>query len=166
MRFRLVVDGEAHEVEVRDSPRGTVVVVDGATYRARVRPDGDTMDVRIGKASHRFALRGGAVELDGLAHAVMVDSLEEGREGGAARGGETLTVEVRPPMPGRVVRLPAREGAAVRRGQVLAVLEAMKMQNEIVAPVDGVVESVTVKEGESIGGDRIIASIRTGPAAA
>jgi pyruvate carboxylase subunit B len=62
-------------------------------------------------------------------------------------------------MPGRVVLVPIREGSHVRRGDALAVLEAMKMQNEIPAPSDGIVRRVGVKEGESIGSDRVIAVI-------
>jgi pyruvate carboxylase subunit B len=59
-------------------------------------------------------------------------------------------------MPGRVVRVLAEAGAPVKRGQTLVILEAMKMQNEIPAPRDGVVREVAVVEGESITADRVV----------
>lgn len=60
-------------------------------------------------------------------------------------------------MPGRVVRIDARAGTSVLRGQTLLVLEAMKMQNEIPAPRDGLLREVRVSEGESITVDRVVA---------
>ena len=65
----------------------------------------------------------------------------------AARPGSTPVV---PPMPGRVVELRVAEGDAVTKGTVLLVLEAMKMRNEVTAPVDGVVRDVRVREGTNV----------------
>ena len=67
--------------------------------------------------------------------------------GGAAVPGGTPIV---PPMPGRVDELRVRDGQAVRKGDVLLVLEAMKMRNEVAAPVDGVVAGVRVAEGTNV----------------
>jgi glutaconyl-CoA/methylmalonyl-CoA decarboxylase subunit gamma len=54
-----------------------------------------------------------------------------------------------PPMPGKVVEIRVREGDRVAKGDVLLVLEAMKMRNEIVAPVDGVVRYLRVAAGSN-----------------
>ena len=64
---------------------------------------------------------------------------------GAETGGD-----LRSPMPGRVRRSFAREGERVGRGQVLLVLEAMKMEHAIRAPRDGVVRAVHVREGDLV----------------
>jgi len=53
-------------------------------------------------------------------------------------------------MPGRVVRLLASKGDSVRRGQSLLILEAMKMENDIQSPVDGVVDEVFVSAGDTV----------------
>ncbi|MBK5260932.1 MAG: hypothetical protein JJE51_15185 [Thermoanaerobaculia bacterium] len=55
-------------------------------------------------------------------------------------------------MPGRVVRILVEPGAAVRKGAGLLILEAMKMQNEIQAPVDGVVDAIFVESGSTVEG--------------
>lgn len=54
------------------------------------------------------------------------------------------------PMPGKVVKLVASEGAAVKAGEVLLILEAMKMQNEITADADGTVKKFNVSAGQSV----------------
>jgi biotin carboxyl carrier protein len=53
-------------------------------------------------------------------------------------------------MPGLVVAIPVEEGRAVKKGQVLLILESMKMQNELKSPRDGTVGRVRVKAGETV----------------
>lgn len=59
----------------------------------------------------------------------------------APAGGETVNA----PMPGNIVDVKVANGAAVKKGDVLIILEAMKMENEIVAPCDGTVNVVVTK---------------------
>ena len=59
-------------------------------------------------------------------------------------------VAVSAPMPGKILAVKAKEGDSVKAGDVLLVLEAMKMENDIVAPQDGVVASINVKVGDSV----------------
>ena len=54
------------------------------------------------------------------------------------------------PMPGTILRVEVNEGAAVKAGDVLMVLEAMKMENEIPAPRDGTVAQIVVQKGTSV----------------
>ena len=54
------------------------------------------------------------------------------------------------PMPGTILKVNVQNGAAVKKGDVLMVLEAMKMENEIMAPADGTVASVNVAQGASV----------------
>ena len=159
MRFRLVVDGESHEVEVTGEPPGLLVKVDGASYRAKTAREGDRLSIRIGPHRHRIGIRGRQVTVDGLPHEIVTEALDlESRLGVGASGSRSGTVlEIRPPMPGRIVKVTVAAGDAVKRGQTIAVLEAMKMQNEIPAPMEAIVKSVGVREGESIPSDRIIA---------
>ena len=57
---------------------------------------------------------------------------------------------VKSPMPGTILSVPVKAGQSVKTGDVLVVLEAMKMENEIKAGRDGVVASVAVSKGESV----------------
>ncbi len=64
----------------------------------------------------------------------------------APAGGETVTS----PMPGTILSVNVQNGAAVKKGDVIMILEAMKMENEIIAPCDGTIASVNVNSGASV----------------
>lgn len=67
---------------------------------------------------------------------------------------------VKAPMPGNILDVKVGAGDTVAEGQVLMVLEAMKMENDIVAPKAGTVASVNVKKGDSVNRDDLLASIQ------
>ena len=163
MRFRILVDGEPHEIEIDGTPPRITVRVDGAAYRARVSGSSDGFQVHVGSGKHQVVIRGNRVFVDGQPHEVAAEATASVEEGltSEGRAGAGAVLEIRPPMPGRVVKVRVAAGDRVKRGQTLMVLEAMKMQNEIPAPEDAVVRSVSVREGESIPGDRVIAVLES-----
>jgi acetyl/propionyl-CoA carboxylase alpha subunit len=69
--------------------------------------------------------------------------------------------DVRAPMTGRVIKLAAAPGASVRRGEVLVVLEAMKMEYRLVSPRDGRVESLGCKEGDRVDLGKVLVTLAT-----
>ena len=73
--------------------------------------------------------------------------------------GTSGKVAVKAPMPGTIVRVSASVGQSVKKGDLLCVLEAMKMENEIFAPADGVIASVNVTKGTSVATDDVIATL-------
>jgi len=75
----------------------------------------------------------------------------------AAPAGATA---VSAPMPGTILKLLVKEGDAVQSGRTLAVLEAMKMENDIPAPCDGVVASIAVKTGDSVSAGDVLLTLR------
>ncbi|NBJ80581.1 biotin/lipoyl-binding protein [bacterium 1XD42-94] len=68
----------------------------------------------------------------------------------AAPAGAAGSIVVSAPMPGKILGVKASVGQAVKKGQVILVLEAMKMENEIVAPEDGTVATINVSTGDSV----------------
>jgi glutaconyl-CoA decarboxylase len=68
---------------------------------------------------------------------------------GSGQGAAGATV-IKAPMPGTLLSFKAARGAAVKKGDIVLILEAMKMENEIASPVDGVVSSLSVGEGASV----------------
>lgn len=69
-------------------------------------------------------------------------------------------VDVVSPMPGKVFKLVAQPGDQVAEGQVVMILEAMKMENEIVAPQAGTVDAILVKEGDLVETDTVLATLK------
>ena len=63
------------------------------------------------------------------------------------------------PMPGKILGVKASAGQAVKKGQVIVILEAMKMENEIVAPQDGTVASVNVNKGDTVNSGDVLVSM-------
>lgn len=165
-----------------------IATIGGKEYRVEVsRVKGDLYQVKIGdnKVFYVDARRRGCcvysllkenesyeVDVDGRpngGYSVLVkgehfqiDILDEmkkrlrgvlGGVVGAALG------EVSTAMPGKVVKVLVEEGEEVREGEPLVILEAMKMENEFKSPVDGVIKSVRVKEGDVVDTNAVLVMV-------
>ena len=76
-----------------------------------------------------------------------------------AKSGSAGSVVVKAPMPGNIMKVNAKVGAAVKKGDVLLVLEAMKMENDVCAPADGTVASVEVAQGATVETDAVLVTL-------
>ncbi len=76
-----------------------------------------------------------------------------------AAAGSAGSETVKAPMPGTIISVNVAVGDSVKKGQVLVVLEAMKMENEIVSPVDGTVASVNTSKGSSVNAGELLVSL-------
>ncbi len=100
------------------------------------------------------------VEEKGASSSVNVPSLEKAPAPAASPAAAPQgAVTVKAPMPGTIVKVLKQTGDAVKSGDVLCVLEAMKMENDIVAPQDGTIASVHVSKGASVKSDEILFSL-------
>lgn len=68
----------------------------------------------------------------------------------AQAAGGAGSIKVSSPMPGKILAVKANVGDSVKKGQVILILEAMKMENEVVAPEDGTIASIDVTVGASV----------------
>ena len=73
--------------------------------------------------------------------------------------GNAGAIAVKAPMPGTLIKVNVKVGDAVKKGDVLCVLEAMKMENDIMAPADGVVASVEAAKGASVATDAVLVTL-------
>ena len=76
-----------------------------------------------------------------------------------AAAGAAGAVAVKAPMPGNILDVKVSAGASVKAGDVLVILEAMKMENEILAPQDGTVASVNVNKGDTVNSGDVLVSM-------
>ena len=104
------------------------------------------------------------ITVNGVAYSVSVEETAAGAAPVAApaaapkaAAGAAGAVAVKAPMPGNILDVKVKAGASVKAGDVLVILEAMKMENEIVAPQDGTIASVNVRKGDVVNsGDLLI----------
>lgn len=113
------------------------------------------------------------ITVNGTAYDVTVEETEGGAPVAAApaapkpvpkpaapkAAGAAGNVEITAPMPGTIVEVKAKVGDPVKNGTVIAVLEAMKMENDVVADRDGTIASINVSKGESVSTGSVIATI-------
>lgn len=133
-----VVDGVEHEVDlvaVNGQPVYSLLL-GGRSYEAYVSAAGD----------------GWQVLMQGGLYPVQVEDEREKRLRAASGGVANITGEyhLKAPMPGLIVSVPVREDQTVQKGDVLVILESMKMQNELKSPSTGRVARVKVKAGDSV----------------
>ncbi|WP_305799136.1 biotin carboxylase N-terminal domain-containing protein [Roseococcus sp. SDR] len=131
-------------------PEGHAVAVDdGTTQTVRVSGAGERLMLLQGDAAEAFIL---TAEPDGCTLRMAGETWRLHRRDPLAPASEDVAGESRlsAPIPGRVVKLLVAVGEAVTKGQLLAVLEAMKTEIKITAPRDGVVAHLGCAEGENI----------------
>ncbi|WP_296942615.1 acetyl/propionyl/methylcrotonyl-CoA carboxylase subunit alpha [uncultured Massilia sp.] len=128
--WTLDAQGASHALQLVTDDGGRLAIrLDGRAVRGTVRRDGDVLHVFCGGAHHQLAWN------DPLAHA-----------GEHEAAGGRLTA----PMPGKVVAVIAANGQAVKKGEPLVIMEAMKMEHTIAAPSDGLVEEVLYQVGDQV----------------
>lgn len=76
-----------------------------------------------------------------------------------ATTGKAGSVNVTAPMPGKILDVKASAGQAVKKGDVILLLEAMKMENEVVAPEDGTIASINVASGDMVEAGDVLATL-------
>lgn len=155
MKYITTIDNREYLVEILDEKHVTVngkvldvdfssingqrvfsMIIDGKSYESHVNPSDD----------------GWEVLLRGKFYSAQVEDEREKRlrasaEGRAVEGGE---YHLKAPMPGLVVAVLVEDGMRIDKGQVLVILESMKMQNELKSPREGVVSRIKVKPGERV----------------
>ena len=111
------------------------------------------------------------VKIDTLTGATSSVAEEKPRKGIPDTKGEELTSNklakalgaggkiIRPPMPGKIISVKVKEGDNVKAGDVVLILEAMKMANEIISPYTGRVRAVRVSSGQSVAPEDVVISI-------
>ncbi len=154
MHFRYEFDGQVHDVRIEtDEKTGQrTVIVDDVPFDIQgVAPSevlGSCADVRIDDIDHEVARIGlDRLTVNETEHTFGIqDIISVGTGAAIGPGGAS----VRPPMPGKIVALNVHEGQVVEAGEVLLVLEAMKMQNEVNSPARAKVAKIETKIGDTV----------------
>lgn len=150
----VTIDGQAYEIDWQQlaplaaDERGQAVpggryslLINGHSYevyaRQVMKPDTGGYFYEIFLAGQRFE-----VHVEDEREKALAGSIKSAYESGEA--------SVRAPMPGLVLSIPLEAGAKVERGQTVAILEAMKMENDLAAPISGTIKEIRVTKGQTV----------------
>ena len=162
MRYEVEIEGRQVLVEVEKTDLGWRVKTDDSDWKEitggfvqpgelRIGIDGRSVSVGTHVEGDRVALQ---VDSQPLQAIVIDPRSTSAAAGGGASEGVLLT-----PMPGVVVRIPVEVGQAVSAGEVIVVVEAMKMENEFKSAIEGVVESIEIVVGQALEANTRLACI-------
>lgn len=164
MKYTVMIHGERMEVEFEETTPGILrASIGGRTYtlegrciqpgvywfnwnnrsiEVAITPNGDGYIASI--AHHQIPIE-------------VLDTRTALRK--AAQHGQAGVAEIRAPMPGKIVRILLPEGSAVQVNQGILVMEAMKMQNEIKSPKNGILRKFDVTEGMAVNAGDVVATV-------
>ena len=150
MRYAFTIAGRSHHVTLEEHADGPRFVVDGTAFDPKVKAvgkghykvtiEGKTFEFRI----HNGLVTEGPHPLDLEVRRARPELVRKNASGRKSDG------RVKPPMPGKIVEVKVKEGQDVKEGDVLCVLEAMKMQNDLKSPMAGKVTRVHVQDGANV----------------
>ena len=171
MRVSVEINGTTYEIEIDEdveSPRQ--VIINGRKVPIDMSPSWMKQFVKsliIGERSHSVGVdygEGGIPKtawINGVPADLNIDFPGKGKLHG---GRVTILVgaskdKVIAPIAGKIVEVRVREGAKVTEGQILIVLEAMKMENELTAPRDATIKQILCRDGDSVELDQILINL-------
>jgi biotin carboxyl carrier protein len=164
MKYATTVGSQTFTIDVN---RDDQVTVDGETFAVDLISieQGTTFSLLLNNDSHEVLVNeeNGVYQVLLLGHLFNV-SVEDERARRLAQAAHAFVptsgeVQIRAPMPGLVIAIPATEGQIVKEGEVLVILESMKMENELKAPRDGTVSAVRVQPGHNTEQGQILVTI-------
>jgi biotin carboxyl carrier protein len=155
MKYIVTVEGREFGVEILEEGQ---ITLDGVNYQIDVNavPGQPVYSLLVDRKSFEayvFPNQGGYdVLLRGTLYPVTVENERERRLRTAIGGSPAESAEffLKAPMPGLVVAVPVVEGQSVEKGDVLVILESMKMQNELKAPKEGTVTRLRIAAGDNV----------------
>jgi biotin carboxyl carrier protein len=143
--YEVRIGGKVHRVDAFRHDYGTIsMLVDTESYSVQLEELDPAVKVHV---------RGSTYALEVLDERRLRMRRTAGRF--TFEGKQTITA----PMPAKVVKVLARPGEAVREGQVVVVVEAMKMENELTSPKEGTVSAILVVEGQAVEGGAKLAIV-------
>jgi biotin carboxyl carrier protein len=160
MRLIIEIDGREREAEITVVDSVARIVIDGRAREAELSaPEPGLYVLTIANRVYRCAIEPGTITVNGRRMSVAVRDPKRRGAGGKAAGqggGRTTLVA---PMPGKVVRVLCAAGDEVAAGQGVLVVEAMKMQNEVLSPRAGKVAEIRVADGQTVNAGEVLAVV-------
>lgn len=167
MEFEFEIEGDSNHYELnRFTDKCVEIKTNDKSYKTAWKSvkqneveldfDGETYKVYLAKNAQgqiNVSLNGFYFQLNDPGSLPQMDFYESQHEGDAAN-------VLKSPMPGKLIKVNVEAGEEVKKGQTLLIVEAMKMENNIIAPRDGQVEEIFAKEGDSVDSSKVLLSLK------
>jgi biotin carboxyl carrier protein len=141
-----VVDGQDFSWDVAQINKSTYhVIKDNKSYNIEVlkfKPDTKEVFLKVNGNKYKYQIKD---KFDELLKSLGMDNLAT-----------TKVSDLKAPMPGLVLEVDVEVGQSVAKGDTLLILEAMKMENVIKSPTDGVIKSIVAKKGEAVEKNQVL----------
>ena len=167
MTFRIELDGRSYRLDLQSNGTHSTYSlhageqdIAGNVSFARISPGVYSIFLRDRSHTIHVAKAGEQLEVwaDGKRRTISVVDPRDDVEGAGASAGSGR-FELRTPMPGKIIKVLVELHARVHAGQGLVIVEAMKMQNEIKSPTDGVVSRLSATEGATVGAGALLVTV-------
>lgn len=133
--FDVKIDGKLRQVDFVEAENSYSLIVDGKSYE---------IDCEKSKNGYDIWMGGNYFQVSVLSEAQK--RIQLSKKGKKSGGPQIIETE----MPGKIVLVKKIKGETVKKGETVVVLEAMKMQNEILSPKDGTIEEMYVKDAQMV----------------
>lgn len=150
--FKVDLEGRTYHIDAHTMPSEIVsVLIDNKSYDLDLEKTNphDSLDGRLG-----VRVRGRVIYLE-----MLDERRKKMKDAQMTRFSESGIVRIASPMPGKVLRVMVSQGQSVKEGDGLVVIEAMKMENELRAPRDGIIKEIVANPGESVDGSALLLTI-------
>ena len=135
--------------------------INGKDYAVAIgEADGKMLTVNVNGADYQVELENAPSSAAVGTHPAVANKMADAPAGGSATFAESPAASapkaggagqtIKSPLPGIIISIDVKEGQAVKRGQKVAVIEAMKMENDILAEADGTVTAIHARKGDSV----------------
>jgi biotin carboxyl carrier protein len=146
-------------IQIAFDPEARKAKVGDKAFDIETTDYGNRVIVDVAGKSYAIELVQGRVFVNGEEQRFTIQKARPRALGARKAAAGQRGAQIKPPMPGRVVSVDVKVGDTVAKGQGVVVLEAMKMQNELVSPADGKVKAVHCKPGDNVDPGKVLVEI-------
>ena len=167
MKLIAELNSEKHEVEIKRDGSNLTAEIDGRTYELEAsEPEPNVYLLKHSNKIYQIFVSPNekpgdpfAVNIGNQDYEIKIFDPKRLRGIGAGVGQTEGASEIKTAMPGKVVRILAEVGAEIKQGEGVIIVEAMKMQNEMKSPKDGIVKEIRFAEGATVNAGDVLAVI-------
>ncbi|HEX8289000.1 MAG TPA: biotin/lipoyl-containing protein [Pyrinomonadaceae bacterium] len=161
MKLQAELNSEKHEIEIKRDGEKVFARIDDRNYEletAEVEPNVYLLK-NNNKIYQIYVSPNGIVNIGNNQLEINLTDAKRLRGSAATGANADGKAEIKTAMPGKLVRVLVKEGAEVKQGEGILIVEAMKMQNEMKSPKDGVVKEIRFAEGATVNAGDVLAII-------